>query len=191
MKRIFKRGEDNINYGYRDLVLINEEKDIIKFYHQEIKLGFPFSVFIMSLKEAGYTSAKDYYKSITKRQRYNIGKTFIKEIEASSQIALEISGLVKLAYHRIQEGKGYDDALEYMKEYGLSEETIFKKIKLYFENKLERHTIKVFLEDGNTWVTEINGTVDEIISYYLENMWNIRSVEPENFQRCIKVEFID
>lgn len=62
---------------------------------------------------------------------------------------------------------------------------------MYFENKLERHTVKVFLEDGNTWITSINGTVTEIINYYIENMWNDSNHEIKNFQKCIKVEFLD
>ena len=43
----------------------------------------------------------------------------------------------------------------------------------------ERHSAKVILESGNSWLTTINGTIEEIKAYYIGKKWNMSTVEEE------------
>lgn len=54
---------------------------------------------------------------------------------------------------------------------------------------MERHIIKVFFENGDSFITGINGTVKEIKSYYIGNIFNIGCVD-DNLQKAIKVDFL-
>jgi spore germination protein YaaH len=184
---------------WKDLVLIDDEKDLIKIYSQDKKLGFPFSEYKTSLKEYGYQSADDFYKKISKRERNNLGHVNIKELEASEQLASEVSGLVKLAKYRNDhgcynsiiknDGTLYNDIIERLKEY-VTEEKALELIHLSLDYNLERHSVKVLLENGNSFSTWINGTIEEIKKYYIGHKWDIGEVETEDFQLCNKVEFI-
>jgi L-ascorbate metabolism protein UlaG (beta-lactamase superfamily) len=61
--------------------------------------------------------------------------------------------------------------------------------------KLERHTAKVILKNGNSWLTAINGTIEEIKEYYLNRPWNVSTVEDETagitiYSKCVAVEIL-
>ena len=196
MIRIFERPT---NSKWKELILIDDEKDLIKIYSQDKELGFPFSEYKTSLKEYGYKSADDFYKSISKRERNNLGHVRITELEVSEQLASEVSGLIKLAKHRNdngcynsiikKDGTLYNDIIERLKEY-VSEEKALELILLCFDYNIERHSVNVLLEGGNSFSTWINGTIEEIKKYYVGHKWDIGNVETEDFRLCEKVEFI-
>lgn len=50
--------------------------------------------------------------------------------------------------------------------------------------------IKVTFDNGNSLVTSIHGTDEEIRSYYLGNVFNLGAVEDE-LTTAIKVEFLN
>ena len=196
MIRIFERPT---NVEWKELILIDDEKDLIKIYSQDKKLGFPFSEYKTSLKEYGYESADNYYKTISKREKNNLGRVSIKELEATEQMASEVSGLVKLAKYRndngnytsliLKDGTLYNDIIERLKEY-ITEEKALELILLQLDYNIERHSVNVLLEGGNSFSTWINGTIEEIKKYYVGHKWDIGNVETEDFRLCEKVEFI-
>jgi hypothetical protein len=50
-----------------------------------------------------------------------------------------------------------------------------------------KHTVKVFFEDGNSLITTINGTEKEIREYYINKCFaNTR----EQLVLCVKIEFL-
>jgi len=54
-------------------------------------------------------------------------------------------------------------------------------------------TIKVTFEDGNTIITSINGTVFEILSYYLGQPFNFGDTQEhptDKIATAIKVDFL-
>lgn len=50
--------------------------------------------------------------------------------------------------------------------------------------------IKATFENGDAIITQINGTEEEILKYYLNRTFNIGSVS-DNMQKCVSVEFLD
>ena len=196
MIRIFERPT---NAEWKELILIDDENDLIKIYSQDKKLGFPFSEYKTSLKQYGYKSADDYYKTISKREKNNLGHVNIKELEPTEQLASEVSGLVKLAKYRndngnyksliLKDGSVYKGIIERLKEY-VSEEKALELILLCFDHNIERHSVNVILENGNSFSTWINGTIEEIKKYYIGHKWDVGNVETEDFQLCNKIEFI-
>lgn len=191
--RIFNRGN---NGKYTEFVKIDDEKNTIKIYQVENEIGFPFSEYETSLTEYGYKSAEDYYRSIKKR----VGKDHIVEVDAAEQTAKEINGLVKLAKYRednggnrlikLEDGTLYDDIVERLKAYNLTEEKAIELINLYINHNIERHAVKVFLKDGNSFTTAINGTIETIKNYYsIGSRWNI-GTENDDIQECIQLAFI-
>lgn len=50
---------------------------------------------------------------------------------------------------------------------------------------------KVTTESGHSWKTEINGSVDEIGSYFLGQSVNVKSFLEEKMERVVKVELFD
>lgn len=52
-------------------------------------------------------------------------------------------------------------------------------------------TIKVTFEDGDTIITNINGTDAEIRAYYLGNEFNIGNGEKDNVQMAVKIEYLN
>lgn len=55
-------------------------------------------------------------------------------------------------------------------------------------------TVKVTFTDGNTIVTSINGTEQEIRDYYTKNSFNFGDNEEhpaDNMQRGVTVEFLE
>lgn len=57
------------------------------------------------------------------------------------------------------------------------------------ENPLRR-TVKVHFSDGNSITTGINGTVSEIIEYYLNKQFNF-GIDEDDLSTAIHVEFLD
>lgn len=196
MIRIFERPT---NSKWKELILIDDEKGLIKIYSQDKELGFPFSEYKTSLKEYGYESADNYYKTISKREKNNLGRVSIKELEATEQMASEVSGLVKLAKYRndngnykcliLKNGIHYNDIVERLKEY-VTEEKALELINLQLDHNIERHSVNVILEGENSFSTWINGTVEEIKKYYVGHKWDVGNVETEDFRLCERVEFI-
>lgn len=52
-------------------------------------------------------------------------------------------------------------------------------------------TIRVHFATGDTITTNINGTADEIREYYIGNVFNLGTDDPEILSRALSVEFID
>jgi hypothetical protein len=48
-------------------------------------------------------------------------------------------------------------------------------------------TIKAYFENGDTLITDINGTNEVIIAYYVGNIFTVGGVRV----KCIKVEFYE
>jgi hypothetical protein len=51
-------------------------------------------------------------------------------------------------------------------------------------------TVKVTFANGDFLVTNINGSDEEIAAYYLNNWFNLGTVD-DNMQKCVKVEIIE
>lgn len=49
--------------------------------------------------------------------------------------------------------------------------------------------IKAIFENGDSITTAINGTVQDVVKYYVGNIFNIGS-DTDNLQKCVKVEFL-
>ena len=50
-------------------------------------------------------------------------------------------------------------------------------------------TVKVYLENGNSWVTTINLNAADAVDYYLGQYWNI-SMRDDLMSKCIKVDVL-
>lgn len=50
--------------------------------------------------------------------------------------------------------------------------------------------VKVIFQDGNSLVTKVNGTEQEIKEYYIGNYFNMGTVYGD-MQKAISVEFLD
>lgn len=121
MIRIFERPTST---KWKELILIDDEKDIIKIYNQDKEFGFPFSEYATSLKEYGYQSADEFYKTVSKREKNNLGHVNIKELDPNEQMRSEIAGLRNLVKYREDNKLQYNDVIEKLKEYGVKEEKI-------------------------------------------------------------------
>lgn len=55
--------------------------------------------------------------------------------------------------------------------------------------KSEAHLVRVHFSNGDSFVTPINGTIEDIEQYYLNKWFNTGSVN-DNIQCCVKVEFL-
>lgn len=179
---------ENPYKDYRELIQIDDEKKTIKFYSQHKKIGFPFSMWTTNLPKCGYQSANDFYNKVSRRKN-NLGRVKIKEIETSAQMASEIAGYVNLAKYRQEHNSSYDDVIEYLKAYGLSEGEILKRIEYFIKYDTERHVVKITYANGDTMITPINGNIEKIKNFYFGNIFNIGVVE-DNFQKVVKVDFL-
>jgi hypothetical protein len=52
------------------------------------------------------------------------------------------------------------------------------------------NTVKVIFNNGDYLITNINGTKKEVKDYYLNNIFNIGTVE-DKMVKCVKLEFIN
>ena len=112
-----------------ELIQIDTESGKVKIYSVDKSLDFPFSEYYTTLQEMGYTSLKQFLKRM---------KANKKEIDTEEQTQKEINGLLKLAKHRaehnkhicitLNDGTKYNDIVERLKAYGMTESEALKKI---------------------------------------------------------------
>ena len=173
-----------------ELIQIDTESEKVKIYSVDKSLDFPFSEYYTTLQEMGYTSLKQFSKRM---------KATKKEINTDRQIAKEITGLLKLAKYRsehnkhiyltLNDGTKYNDIVERLKTYGMTEAEALKKIDYFINHNIERHNVKVTYSNNDTITTAINGTIEEIENYYrIGSIFNIGTVA-DNLQSITKLEF--
>ena len=96
----------------------------------------------------------------------------------------------KHIYIIMKDGTKYNDIVERMKAYGMSETEAVTKIDYYINHNIERHNVKVTYENGNVVSSTINGTIEEIENYYkIGSVFNIGSVT-DNMQKITGLEFV-
>lgn len=130
MIRTFINIRRNVNWN--ELIQVDMESGKVKIYSVDKELDFPFSEYYTTLQEMGYTSLKQFLKRM---------KATKKEIDTDRQIAKEITGLLKLAKYRaehnthiyltLNDGTKYNDIVERLKAYGMTEAEAVKKINNY------------------------------------------------------------
>lgn len=55
---------------------------------------------------------------------------------------------------------------------------------------LPMRPIKITYENGEVKYTQINGSKQEVINYYVGRVFNVGFGEHDNLLKCIKVEFL-
>ena len=118
-----------------ELIQIDTESKKVKIYSVDKELGFPFSEYYTTVTEMGYNSVKEMIGTLKS------WKTWKKEIDNNEQISKEITGLLRLAKHRannnnniyivLKDGTKYNDIVDRLKMYGMSEKEAIKKINDY------------------------------------------------------------
>lgn len=121
------------NTGWNELIQIDTDSGKVKMYSVDKELGFPFSEYYTTIAEMGYKSISE----IIDRMKFFKNK----EIDTDKQIEKEISGLLKLAKHRsehnnhiyliMNDGTKYNDIVERLKTYDMTEAEAVKKINNY------------------------------------------------------------
>jgi hypothetical protein len=56
---------------------------------------------------------------------------------------------------------------------------------------MEKHSVKVQFENGNSIVSTVNGTKQEIEKYYLGNTFNVGMGPLDEMSKATKVTFLD
>ncbi len=115
-----------------ELLQIDTENGKVKIYAVDKELHFPFSEYYTTVLEMGYKSINEMIKVLHK-----------KEINTAVQTEKEINGLLNLAKYRaehggnaymiLKDGTKYNDIVERLKSYGLSEEEATAKIPSLFK----------------------------------------------------------
>ena len=54
---------------------------------------------------------------------------------------------------------------------------------------VQKHEIKVILENGDFFYTKVSGTKEDIEKYYIGSVFNV-GIVVDNMQKCVKVEFL-
>lgn len=131
MIRIFIQEKEK----WDELIQIDTESEKVKIYSVDKELGFPFSEYYTTVIEMGYKTVKEMITTIKSRK---------KEISTNKQVEREITGLLNLAKYRannnkyiyiiMKDGTKYNDIVERMKSYGMSEKEAIKKINDYINN---------------------------------------------------------
>jgi hypothetical protein len=131
MIRIFIQEKEK----WDELIQIDTESEKVKIYSVDKELGFPFSEYYTTVIEMGYKTVKEMITTIKSRK---------KEISTNKQVEKEITGLLNLAKYRannnkyiyiiMKDGTKYNDIVERMKSYGMSEKEAIKKINDYINN---------------------------------------------------------
>lgn len=114
-----------------ELLQIDTESGKVKIYTVDKELDFPFSEYYTTVVEMGYKSIKEMIDTMKRKDNK-------KEIDTEEQTQKEINGLLKLAKHRaehnnhtcmiLKDGTKYNDIVERLKAYGMTEAEAVKKI---------------------------------------------------------------
>lgn len=118
-----------------ELMQVDTESEKVKIYSVDKELGFPFSEYYTTVIEMGYKTVKEMITTIKSRK---------KEISTNKQVEREITGLLNLAKYRannnkyiyiiMKDGTKYNDIVERMKSYGMSETEAVTKIDYYIKH---------------------------------------------------------
>ena len=54
---------------------------------------------------------------------------------------------------------------------------------------MNKHEIKVILENGESFYTKVSGTKEDIEKYYVGSVFNVGVVN-DDMQKCVRVEFL-
>ena len=113
-----------------ELIQIDTESGKVKMYCVDKELGFPFSEYHTTVSDMGYKSIDDCIKRMKKIKH--------AEVATEEQRNKEIAGLLNLAKYRVEigmfkyiileDGTKYNDIVERLKVYGVSEAEAIKKI---------------------------------------------------------------
>lgn len=119
------------NKKWDELLQIDTESGKVKIYTVDKELGFPFSEYYTTVEEMGYKSINEMVNIMKKKDNK-------QEIDTEEQTQKEINGLLKLAKHRaehnnhtcliLKDGTKYNDIVERLKVYGMTESEAVKKI---------------------------------------------------------------
>lgn len=175
-----------------DLFQVNTETEEVKIYSVARDLGFPFSEYYTTVSDMGYSCIKELLRHILQSKN---------EVQTDKQIAKEVTGLLRLAKFQsdngnyicliLKDGRKYNDIVERLKSYGMDEAEALRKIDYYINHGIERHNVKVTYTNGTVLHTSINGTIEEIESYYkVGTTFNLGNVDDE-LSRVKQLEFIN
>ncbi|MBR5596624.1 MAG: hypothetical protein IKW30_04365 [Lachnospiraceae bacterium] len=124
------------NKKWDELIQIDTESGKVKIYTVDKELGFPFSEYYTTVEEMGYKSINQMINTMKKKDNK-------QEIDTAEQTEKEIIGLLKLAKHRaennrhicliLKDGTKYNDIVERLKAYGMTEAEAVKKISNYLK----------------------------------------------------------
>lgn len=119
------------NKKWDELLQIDTESGKVKIYTVDKELGFPFSEYYTTVEKMGYKSINQMVNIMKKKDNK-------QEIDTEEQTQKEINGLLKLAKHRaehnnhtcliLKDGTKYNDIVERLKVYGMTESEAVKKI---------------------------------------------------------------
>ena len=119
------------NKKWDELLQIDTESGKVKIYTVDKELGFPFSEYYTTVEEMGYKSINEMVNIMKKKDNK-------QEIDTAEQTEKEINGLLKLAKYRLEhnchtclilkDGTKYNDIVERLKVYGMTESEAVKKI---------------------------------------------------------------
>lgn len=114
-----------------ELIQIDTESGKVKIYSVDKELNFPFSEYYTTVSEMGYKSINEIIKAMQKKDTK-------QEIDTAEQTEKEINGLLNLAKYRaehggnvymiLKDGTKYNDIVERLKAYGMTEAEAVKKI---------------------------------------------------------------
>lgn len=57
--------------------------------------------------------------------------------------------------------------------------------------KLQRQTVKVYFDNGDNFISTVNGDNETIEKYYLNRYFNLGNGENDLMAKCIKIEYIN
>ena len=177
------------------------EKQSNMLQNNNLMIAYDTNVFIKLKRETGdaASAAKGSYRNFRldnvlaflcggelfdMRQENQIAQRFGENV--SSQLTKSMVNSL-----RNDEQQGEKELNEIMAEM-VHEQNIRKMIRsILMETPLNRRTVKVTFDNGDTITTAINGTEDEINDYYLDKWFNVGSGEEDVMAQVTGVEFLD